>query len=331
MVATPSSLRSEGSNPTSAPQARCSSARPADARNSYARALFGEPHRDAANRRSERHAKYLDLDRDLDITRCIAWGSRSQVYEAVRRRDMRRFAIKILVDDALDVRIRFELEGQALSRIRHPHVVEILRAVTTPNGAKCIVMPFLVGDTLRALLDTTGRLSHPRAVRLMVNAAAGLHAAHSAGVLHRDLHPRNVFIGHAADEPPSHARPLLIDFGLAKLETTAPSDLSRRCPALGNPAYMAPEQILGMPTDARTDVYGLGILLFEALAGRPPFVSDDPDEVLHAQLDRTPPALDRIAHTSPALAVVARRALEKRADDRYPSARAFAEALHRTL
>lgn len=299
--------------------------------NSYARALFGEPHRDAAKRRSPRHAKYLDLDRDLEITRCIAWGSRSQVYEAVRRRDLRRFAIKLLVDDALDLRIRFELEGQALSRIRHPHVVEILSAVTTPNGAKCIVMPFLVGETLRDLLDTTGRLSHARAVRLMVNAAAGLHAAHSAGVLHRDLSPRNVFLGHASDEPSSHARPMLIDFGLAKLESSKPTDLSCRYPALGNPAYMAPEQILGLPTDARTDVYGLGILLFESIAGRPPFVSNDPDEILQAQLDRTPPSLDRIAGANPGLAAVVRRALQKQPDDRFVSARALAEALHATL
>ncbi|MFO0613543.1 MAG: serine/threonine-protein kinase [Polyangiaceae bacterium] len=295
--------------------------------NSYARALFGEPHRDASKRRAERNAKYLDLDRDLEITRCIAWGSRSQVYEAVRRRDMRRFAIKLLVAEGLDVRIRFELEGRALSRIRHPHVVEILSAVTTPNGAKCIVMPFLVGDTLRALLDTTGRLSQRRAATLMVNAAAGLHASHSAGVLHRDLNPRNVFIGQTGDELPSSARPILIDFGLAKLEPTA-TELSARFPAFGNPAYMAPEQILGAPTDARTDVYGLGILLFEALAGRPPFVSDDADEVTHAQLDRTAPALDRTAGTSAAVARVAARALEKHPRDRYPSARAFAEALH---
>lgn len=299
--------------------------------NSYARALFGEPHRDAWKRRPARHAKYLDLDRDLEITRCIAWGSRSQVYEAVRRRDDRRFAIKLLVDDALDLRIRFELEGQALSRIRHPHVVEILSAVTTPNGAKCIVMPYLVGETLRDLLDTTGRLSHPRAVRLMVNAASGLHAGHAAGVLHRDLSPRNLFIGHASDEPASLARPILIDFGLAKLESSAPTDLSSRFPALGNPAYMAPEQILGLPTDARTDVYGLGILLFESIAGRPPFVSNDPDEVLEAQLDRTPPSLDRIAAAPPALAAVTARALEKHPNDRFVSARALAEALHATL
>lgn len=298
--------------------------------NSYARALFGAPHRDAALRRPERQAKYLDLDRDLQITRCISWGARSQIYEAVRPRDLRRFAIKLLVVDALDVRVRFELEGRALSRIRHAHVVEILSAVTTPNGAKCIVMPFLDGVTLRELLDTTGRLSHARTARLIVEVASGLSAAHAAGVLHRHLHPHNVFIGRAADEPPSRARPILLDFGLAKVGAPEPTDLSRRWPAIGNPAYMAPEQILGLATDARTDVYGLGVLLFEVLAGRPPFVSDDPERVVEAQLHRVPPSLDGIAHTTPALARVAKRALEKDPDDRYPSVRAFADALHAT-
>jgi serine/threonine protein kinase len=90
---------------------------------------------------------------------------------------------------------------------------------------------------------------------------------------------------------------------------------------------MAPEQILGLPVDARTDVYGLGILLFEALAGRPPFVSNDPDEVTRAQLDRRAPSLDRIALTSRAVARVAAKALEKQPEQRFASARAFAEAL----
>lgn len=308
-----------------------SSPEPTPLPNLVSRALFGAPHPDAARRRPQRTAKYLDLDRDLEITRCLSSGSRSRIFEAVRRRDHQRFAIKLLVADTLDVRVRFELEGIALSRIRHAHVVEILSAVTTPNGSKCIVMPFLLGETLRDLLDTTGRLSHARAARLMVEVASGLSAAHAAGVLHRDLHPHNVFVGRAWNEAPSRTRPILIDFGLAKLGAPDPTDLSRRWPAIGDLAYMAPEQILGMPVDARTDVYGLGVLLFEALAGRPPFVADHPEDVVEAQLHRAAPSLDGIAHTTTALARVARRALEKRPEDRFPSARAFAEALYATL
>ena len=162
----------------------------------------------------------------------------------------------------------------------------------------------------------------------MTDLLAGLDAAHAVGILHRDLAPRNVFLGRAVDEPPSASRALLIDFGLAKLMMSEPpTDLSRRYPARGNPAYMAPEQILGQRADARTDVYAAGVVLFEMIAGRPPFSCADPDEVARAQLERRAPRLDRIARASAGIAHVVARALEKHPGDRYAGARELSDAL----
>jgi serine/threonine protein kinase len=265
---------------------------------------------------------------DLRLVDVLASSRGSIVYEALRTRDGRRFAVKLLTDDSLELSLRFEMEAAALARIRHPHVVEVFASTKTRSGRPCIVMPLLVGQTLAGWFATSGRLSEARAAKLVVSVLSGLGAAHAAGVVHRDVCPRNVFVGRASDEPAACSRPVLIDFGLAKLHASdVASDLSRRHPALGDPAYMAPEQILGRAVDARTDVYAAGVLLFEALAGRPPFVHGDPRGVLDAQLDRRAPELARVTYVSARVSRIVARALEKRPEDRFASAEALAGAL----
>jgi len=258
------------------------------------------------------------------IARKLGAGGMGVVYEARDERLQRSVAVKMMLglgDDELS-RSRFWREARAAASVNHPNVCQIYE-IGEDRGQLFIAMELLAGEPLTELLSR-GPLGVNQAVPIAVDILAALQAIHSRGIVHRDLKPSNVFItAHAAK---------LLDFGLARPEqldrTLEPSlALTRSGVVLGTPRYMAPEQVNGGPIDARTDLFAVGAMLFEMLAGRPAFGGDSMVEVLRATLMEQPPALTG----SPAIAAVdrvIRRALAKNPAGRPASAEAMAEELN---
>src|SRR5512133_629911 len=255
----------------------------------------------------------------------LARGGHGAVYVASHRDTGRRAALKVLQRKFADVpgmAARFVREGVLLSRLRHPAVVEYLELGLLSDGRPFCAMELLVGRTLQEVLRDRGRLAPAEALTLLDPVCAALDAAHRAGVVHRDVKSSNVFI--VAGDPPGVK---LLDFGVAKPTGLQAEALTAVGERIGSAHAMSPEQIRGEPVDARTDVYALGILLYQLLTGTPPFAATDPIELERLHLDAPPPAPGRVAPVPPAVDAVAARALAKRPDERFPSASAFVDAL----
>ena len=226
-------------------------------------------------------------------------GGMADVYVVAHMRMPRKFALKVM---RLDVSTRqafldrFNQEGEILATIRHPHIVDVTDRNQLPDGSPYLVMELLDGEDLSIYLARTGALSVPVALRICSQIGDALEAAHRVGVVHRDLKPDNIFLAKfdAVGEVVK-----VLDFGLAKLldrAATGEEQLTDHNLRLGTPRYMAPEQALGIqPIDSRCDVYALGLLLFEMLAQRAPFVGDDGMEVLAQRLRREAPRLSQVA------------------------------------
>jgi serine/threonine-protein kinase len=196
----------------------------------------------------------------------------------------RRVAVKILREDlAADerTRARFRHEAIAAARLNHPNVVATYDT-GDDDGTAYIVMELIDGPTLRQVLHEQGRLPIGDAIRIGIQVADALEAAHRAGIVHRDVKPPNVLV------PPG--RPVKVtDFGIAK--ATGGDDLTRTGAVMGTARYLSPEQVNGKPTDARTDVYALGLLLYEMLCGRPPFGGDTDVSTAMARLTTSVPSI----------------------------------------
>jgi len=262
--------------------------------------------------------------------RRLGGGGFSDVYEACGP-GQTLYAVKVLPAahrDSQEMASRFLQEGRLLASLKHPNLVPLRELGMTRDGRPFFVMQKLEGRTLRQTLDTRGPLAPELAVSLLAGALDGLHVAHQAGVVHRDVKPGNIFLTEATKGP---TRALLLDFGIAKVKDAA-AHATTASRFLGTPKYVAPEQILGGRVDARTDVYSMGIVLFECLAARGPFdllAGSDFTTLLRAHLTMKPRNLEDLAHVPPALARVVARALEKPPARRFPSAAAFAQALRR--
>jgi serine/threonine-protein kinase len=245
------------------------------------------------------------------------------VYEAYDERLKRTVALKMMLSLEYDetARKRFWREARAAASVNHPHVCQIYE-VGEDTGKLFIAMELLEGEPLVAHMKR-GPMSVDQALPIAVDMLAALAAIHARGIVHRDLKPSNVYLT-------SHGVKLL-DFGLARPETEASLDsaasLTRTGIVMGTPRYMAPEMVTGAPLDARSDLFVVGAILFEMLAGRPAFGGRTVAEVLNATLTEQPPALAG----SPAVAAVdrvIRRALAKHPAERPVSADAMAEQLN---
>jgi serine/threonine protein kinase len=214
--------------------------------------------------------------------------------------------------------LRFQREGQAQAAVdAHPNVVRV-HAAGQAAGRHYLVLDLATGGDLKRRLDQ-GPLPPDDAAALVAALARGLEHVHRHGVLHRDLKPHNVLFD-------AHGPPQLVDVGLPRLVDG--SSLAQTGQILGTPSYMAPEQAAGEPVDARTDVYGLGAVLFTCLTGRPPFRGGSHLAVLHQVLHKPPPSPRSLRPEIPQhLEAVCLTALSKSPDERYPSARAMEEAL----
>jgi serine/threonine-protein kinase len=261
------------------------------------------------------------------VIQLLGSGGTGQVYLAeLCSGPRRRFALKVLRAEHRgepDLVARFEREAVAAARIHHPNVLAIEAAEASREGdgelPRFFVMELLVGLDLADTLAFAGSLGPARSVRVAERAALGLGAAHAAGVIHRDVKPENLFLVHAPD---GREQVKVLDFGFSHL----PGDRNEaRGHVVGTPEYMAPEQARGAPADPRADIYSLGVVLYEMLAGRVPFVGEYPEVARRHARERPPPILR--AGLSADLDAVVRRALEKAPEERFPSMEAFRAAL----
>ncbi|WP_437826169.1 serine/threonine-protein kinase [Sorangium sp. So ce1153] len=234
-------------------------------------------------------------------------------------------ALKVLHADLATSReaaLRFEREVRAIARIRHPNVVAVHDVGELPDGSPYFAMELLDGSDLRAHLASAGRLSLDETLSILEPLAAALSAAHAQAIVHRDIKPSNVFLAGGGGA----RRVVLLDFGVAKLLDESGPALTGSRQMIGTPAFMAPEQIRGLPTDQRADVYALGALLYALLTGEPPFPATSsllPQLHLHAR----PPRPSARAPVDPAVDEVLLRALSKDPGRRQQSAAALLEDL----
>jgi serine/threonine-protein kinase len=251
-------------------------------------------------------------------------GGMGCVYLAEHPGIGRRVAIKVLkseLDHDPQLLTRFLNEARAANAIRHPNIIEVLDSGTTEKGASYLVMELLEGESLSARIRRLARLDERSAIEIAMQTASGLGAAHAKGIIHRDLKPDNLFI-IPEESDAARERVKILDFGIAKLHQLAGDSLKTRTGTLmGTPIYMSPEQCLGTKeVDHRSDVYSLGIILFEMLAGRTPFVSEGFGELLSMHLHEAPPSLRQFApQVTPEVEFAVLRMLAKKPDDRYQS------------
>jgi serine/threonine-protein kinase len=230
------------------------------------------------------------------VTELIGEGGMGVVYLAEHPGIGRRAAVKILregLTDSPEITKRFFNEARAANAIRHPGIIEIFDSGTLPTGVSYIVMELLDGENLGTRLKRVGRLPVAEARRIAALTASALAAAHAVGIVHRDLKPDNLYL--IPDERDATAeRVKVLDFGIAKLgqqASTTSSVKTRTGSVMGTPAYMSPEQCRGTRTiDHRTDIYALGVILFEMVCGRAPFVSEGFGEMVHLHISAPPPA-----------------------------------------
>ncbi|HSN28033.1 MAG TPA: serine/threonine-protein kinase [Kofleriaceae bacterium] len=251
-----------------------------------------------------------------EIVSLLGRGGMGAVYRVRHLTLGKELALKILRAGASDFEARFDREARALARLDHPNCVRVLDYGRT-NSHHFIAMELCAGETLGGVLKTAS-LSVVRALHVARGLLAALSHAHAHGILHRDVKPENVVL--------VGARPVLIDFGLAVLEDEAALTGAGMC--LGSPSYIAPERLLGRGSDARTDVYAVGVILYEMLAGVRPFAGDSPEQTMQLALTRPPRPLRAMRRDIPReLDAVVTRALAKEPARRFATADEMALAL----
>ena len=260
-------------------------------------------------------------------------GGMGTVYLAEHVTIGKQLAVKVLgaeFSQQESYRIRFLREAQSISRIAHENVVEVTDFGVAPNGSLYLVMEYLQGEGLSDTLDREGALAWGRTKQIVLQVCRALHAAHEKGILHRDIKPENCFrIKRGANRDFIK----VLDFGLAKVVSDEPgmeTSLTAIGGVIGTPEYMSPERVRGEKLDERSDVYSVGILLYEVCTGCVPFSGDHYTLVLDQQL-HAQPVPPRVvaphAGITPELESVILQALEKDRARRYPNIRALAEAV----
>jgi serine/threonine protein kinase len=274
-----------------------------------------------------------------EITEPLGAGGMGEVYRATDTRLRREVAIKVVAErwqGQPELHSRFRVEAEAVAKLNHPHICQIYD-IGTHDGAHFIVMEVVDGETLAARL-ARGPLPIRQALQVAAEIAGALGAAHQAGIVHRDIKPANVILGRNGAK--------LLDFGLAQLSrpasalditdsTVGPRDLTEPGSPVGTWHYMPPEQIRGEAADTRSDVFALGALMYEMVAGRRAFNGATHHELVTAILTADPPALETLAATVPeSYASIVRTCLSKLPEDRWHSAadvRRALDAAHRDV
>jgi serine/threonine-protein kinase len=265
------------------------------------------------------------LDDRYMVERDLCAGGMSLIYLAQDRSSGRRVVVKVLRPDLalLLGPERFQREIRVTERLHHPNIVPLEHSGDA-DGLLYYVMPLIEGESLRARLKESGPLAVEETIRTGSEVAEALNHAHAEGFVHRDLKPDNIlFARHGA---------MLADFGLARLRTAGSSDLSSEGIAIGTPEYMSPEQGAAKRVDGRSDIYSLACVLYEALAGRPPFTGATPQIVLARHATESPPPIGVVRPDVPSRLVCALdAALAKRPKRRPSTGKAFARLLEASL
>lgn len=235
------------------------------------------------------------LDGRYLVTRRVGQGSAGAVYRADSLAISRRFAIKVINFkqtpsglDAEQVRTRLHREIEALGRLRNPHIVPFYEVLELFGNFVAIVMDYVEGKTLEALVEEEGAMPPKRAAALLRQIANGVHEAHEAGMIHRDLKPENLMVERM---PAGDDFVHILDFGIVRMD----DGVSMTRGFLGTPLYASPEQAMAGEIDRRSDVYSLGAIFFFMLTGRPPFVSENVYDILRAHVRSKAPTLSEVA------------------------------------
>ena len=294
---------------------------------------------DARNTHDEDRARQSLIGRILDskyeLLAILGTGGLGTVYRARRVHIGDEVAVKVLNSNCvLDQASaeRFRREARSAAMIRHPNVVTIHDFSESKGDAPAyIVMELVPGTSLRDILNHEKRLAPDRAVAFMRDICAGVGVAHRRGVVHRDLKPDNVII-QAADFDGEREVAKVVDFGIAKaVRSNMELTLTQTGAMVGTPFYMSPEQFRGQQLDARSDVYSLGAMLYEMLAGTPPFSADSLPELISKQLTEEPPDFSPPLNIPAGLQRVCREALAKQPQQRPADATLFAQQLERAV
>ncbi|MFO0660332.1 MAG: serine/threonine-protein kinase [Polyangiaceae bacterium] len=270
-----------------------------------------------------------DLNGKFTITSPIAKGGMGAVYRAKQAPLGRICAVKVLIPRPENIEHlgegfhrRFFLEASTAAKLTHPNTVTIYDYGKTDDGVYFMAMEYLEGRTLSKAIKTDGPFAEERAIHVAMQVCRSLREAHALGVMHRDIKPANIYLVEHGDETDFVK---VLDFGLVKdvdPDGEATEELTQAGVFMGSPKYMSPEQIQGGAIDARTDIYSLGIVLFEMVAGRPPFDKNSSIENLMAHMKTPPPPVRDInpsAQISPAFEALINKCLAKSADDRFLS------------
>jgi eukaryotic-like serine/threonine-protein kinase len=264
------------------------------------------------------------------VLKQLGTGAMGEVYLAEHRHLKRKAAVKLLAPELVgrpDLLERFFLEARATSAIAHPGIVQVFDCEVDATGRPYIVMEFLEGETLAAVLARRGALPGLTAARLARGMAEALEAAHAKGIVHRDLKPENIFV---QSQPPDSVK--LVDFGIAKLAgdfRAGQVHQTRSGAMMGTPLYMSPEQCRDSANlDSRTDLYSLGCVLYEMLTGHPPFTHATLGDLVVAHMTEAPKDARAVnPSVPPALAALTAELLRKNPAERPPGMRAVAERL----
>jgi serine/threonine protein kinase len=265
-------------------------------------------------------------------------GGMGSVYKAEQPAMNRLVAIKVLhprYANRNDLVSRFRREARAMSQLQHPNTARVYKFGQLADGAPYFVMDYLEGKNLAHVVRAEGPMKPERAIPIMVQVCGALDEAHVAGIIHRDLKPENVFL---TKQGGSEDYPKVLDFGLAKVSEKQMGRgsmmLTQQGMVFGTPEFMSPEQTQGEPLDRRSDIYSLALILYELLTGKLPFDATKPIDIMRAHLQDKPiPLNERVdgLHFPDALQAAIDKALAKKPDGRFATAREFADALRASL
>lgn len=264
------------------------------------------------------------------LVELLGTGGMGAVYGGIQTSIHREVAIKVLMprqahDDSLPE--RFKLEARAVSKLNHPNTIRVFEYGEDEN-LLYIVMEYLRGETLGSLVNRQGPLDPLRVAKIACQILSSLEEAHNKGIVHRDIKPGNIILQQIGEETDLVK---VIDFGVAKLQSqVGGAALTQVGIVYGSPRYMSPEQISSEALDGRSDLYSVGILMWQLLTGQIPFGGDDVYAILTAHLSDPPPMFRDVRPDLPVpteLEAIVRRALAKRREDRFSSAEAFRLAL----
>jgi eukaryotic-like serine/threonine-protein kinase len=277
------------------------------------------------------------LDEKYRIEERLGAGGMGAVYRARHLSMDRPVAIKVLHQRFVEneaARVRLQIEARAAVRLQHANAVSVTDFGQTSEGCVYIVMELLEGRTLREILSREAPIETARAISMMLQASDALAAAHEAGIIHRDLKPSNILVTQSADQP---AIVKVLDFGIAKLTTDKLDDdedaetLIQKSTVIGTPRYMSPEQQKGLELTPSSDVYSLGVILYEMLTGMAPFTGSTPAEIAQKHANDTPHSPREIVPGIPEdVERIVLLALEKRPEDRPANAGEFRKDLFET-